>query len=249
MSAGDAPRLQPTRNTTIRPDANASHVHARKDSQHRDHGAHRRRQDDDDRAHPLLHGPDLQDRRGPRGRGRHGLDGAGAGARDHDHLRGHHVRVARPPDQHHRHAGPRRLHGRGRALAARARRRDRAVRLRRRRRATVRDRLASGRQVPRPAHRLHQQDGPHRGRLRAGRADDDRPPRARTRSRSSCRSAPSRTSAGSSTWSRTTRSSTRTSSARSRRSSRSRPSTSTRPRRRASTCSRRSPSTTTSCWR
>ena len=29
----------------------------------------------------------------------------------------------------------------------------------------------------RPAHRLHQQDGPHRRGLRPGRADDDRPPR------------------------------------------------------------------------
>ena len=83
----------------------------------------------------------------------------------------------RPPHQHHRHARPRRLHRRGRALAARARRRDRAVRLRRRRRAAVRDRLAPGRQVPRAAHRLHQQDGPHRRGLRPRRADDDRPPR------------------------------------------------------------------------
>ena len=82
-----------------------------------------------------------------------------------------------PPDQHHRHAGPRRLHGRGRALAARARRRDRAVRLGRRRRAAVRDGLAPGRQVPRPADRLHQQDGPHRRQLHRRRADDDRPPR------------------------------------------------------------------------
>ena len=61
-----------------------------------------------------------------------GLDGAGAGARHHDHLRRHHRPVEGPPHQHHRHARPRRLHGRGRALAARARRRDRAVRLGRR---------------------------------------------------------------------------------------------------------------------
>ena len=74
-----------------------------------------------------------------------------------------------PPHQHHRHARPRRLHGRGRALAARPRRRDRALRLRRRRRAAVRDGLAPGRQVPRPAHRLHQQDGPRRRELRPGR--------------------------------------------------------------------------------
>ena len=48
---------------------------------------------------------------------------------------------------------------------------------RRRRGAAVGDRLAPGRQVPRPAHRLHQQDGPHRRGLRPRRADDDRPPR------------------------------------------------------------------------
>jgi elongation factor G len=92
------------------------------------------------------------------------------------------------PHQHHRHARPRRLHHRGRALAARARRRRRRVRRRRRRRAAVRDRLAPGRQVQRPAHLLRQQDGPIgadfercvdmiRDRLGAGRC------------RSSCRSA------------------------------------------------------------
>ena len=54
-------------------------------------------------------------------------------------------------DQHHRHARPRRFHGRGRALAARPRRRDRGLRRRRRRAAPVRDRLAPGQQVPRPA--------------------------------------------------------------------------------------------------
>ena len=43
--------------------------------------------------------------------------------------------------------GPRRLHHRGGALAARARRRGRGVLLGRRRRAAVRDRLAAGRQV------------------------------------------------------------------------------------------------------
>ena len=44
---------------------------------------------------------------------------------------------------------------------ARARRRGRGVRRGRRRRAAVRDRLAPGRQVPRAAHLLRQQDGPH----------------------------------------------------------------------------------------
>ena len=59
---------------------------------------------------------------------------------------------------------------------ARPRRRHRALRLRRRRRAPVRDGLAPGRQVPRPAHRLHQQDGPRRRELRAGREDHGRAP-------------------------------------------------------------------------
>ena len=42
-------------------------------------------------------------------------------------------------------------------------------------RAPVRDRLAAGRQVRRAPHRLRQQDGPHRRRLHARRADDGRP--------------------------------------------------------------------------
>ena len=62
--------------------------------------------------------------------------------------------------------GPRRLHDRGRALAARARRRGRGVRRRQRRRAADRDGLAPGRQVPRAAHRVRQQDGQDRRRLR-----------------------------------------------------------------------------------
>ena len=73
--------------------SHATQVSARQDPQHRDHGAHRRRQDDDDRAHPLLHRSHLQDRRGPRGRRDDGLDGAGAGARHHDHVRRDHLRV------------------------------------------------------------------------------------------------------------------------------------------------------------
>ena len=52
-------------------------------------------------------------------------------------------------DQHHRHARPRRLHGRGRAVAARPRRRGRGVRRGRRRRAADRDGLAPGQQVQR----------------------------------------------------------------------------------------------------
>ena len=85
-------------------------------------GAHRRREDDHHRADPLLHRGQLQDRRGPRGHGHHGLDGAGAGARDHHHLRRHHLLLARPPHQHHRHPRARGLHRRGGALAAGPRR-------------------------------------------------------------------------------------------------------------------------------
>jgi len=58
-------------------------------TEHRYLGAHRRRQDHDDRAHPVLHRRLAQDRRGARRRRRHGLHGAGAGARHHDHRRGH----------------------------------------------------------------------------------------------------------------------------------------------------------------
>ena len=62
------------------------HGTARENPEHRHHGPHRCRQDDDDRADPLLHRRQLQDRRGPRRRRDDGLDGAGAGARHHDHV-------------------------------------------------------------------------------------------------------------------------------------------------------------------
>ena len=80
------------------------------------------------------------------------------------------------PRQHHRHAGPRRLHHRGRAFAARARRRGLRVRLGGRRRAAVGDRVAPGRQVRRAAHLLRQQDGPHRRQLLAHRRHDQGSP-------------------------------------------------------------------------
>ena len=95
-------------------------------------GPHRCRQDHDYRAHPLLHRHHPQDRRGPRRHDRDGLDGAGARARHHDHVRRDDLLLEgedgnyRAPHQHHRHARPRRLHDRGRALAARARRRGRS---------------------------------------------------------------------------------------------------------------------------
>ena len=64
---------------------------ARTISQHRDHGPYRRRQDHLDRAHPLLYGPHPPRGRGARRRRHDGLDGAGAGARHHHHLRRHHL--------------------------------------------------------------------------------------------------------------------------------------------------------------
>ncbi len=68
--------------------------------------------------------------------------------------------------------GPRRLHGRGRALAARPGRRRGGLRRGVRRRAAVGDRLAPGRPLRRPAHRVHQQDGPRRRGLRPLRRHD-----------------------------------------------------------------------------
>ena len=80
------------------------HHPSRAHAEHRHHGAHRCRQDDDDRTDPVLHRDHLQDRRGPRRHRRHGLDGAGAGARHHDHVGRDDLLLARPPHQHHRHA-------------------------------------------------------------------------------------------------------------------------------------------------
>ena len=114
-----------------------------------------------------------------------GLDGAGAGARHHDHVGRDDLLLEalrrRVPHQHHRHARPRRLHDGGRAQPSRARRRGRRVRRRRGRRAAVRDRLASGRQVRRPAHLLHQQARPRRRLVRPLVPVDHRPPRREPR--------------------------------------------------------------------
>ena len=118
-------------------------------------------------------GRQLQDRRGPRRDRDDGLDGPGAGARHHDHVGRDDLPLEGHPHQHHRHAGPRGLHGRGRALAARPRRRRRRVRRRLGRRAAVGDRLAPGRPLRRSAHRVHQQDGPRRRGLRPLRRHDD----------------------------------------------------------------------------
>ena len=76
------------------------------------------------------------------------------------------MRLARPPDQHHRYPRSRRLHGRGRAFVAGAGRVGRGVRRGGRRGAADGDGLASGRQVPRAPHLLREQDGPRGRRLR-----------------------------------------------------------------------------------
>ena len=67
--------------------------------------------------------------------------------------------------QHHRHPRPRRLHRRGGARRCACSTARSPSSRGRRRRAADRDRLAPGRQVQRPAHLLHQQDGPRRRRL------------------------------------------------------------------------------------
>ena len=68
--------------------------------------------------------------------------------------------------QYHRHAGARGFHRGSRAVAARAGRRGCDVRCGCRRATAVGNGLASGGQVSRAAHRVHQQDGPHRRRFR-----------------------------------------------------------------------------------
>ncbi len=131
----------------------------RENPEHRHHGPHRCRQDDYDRTDSLLHRRQLQDRRSAPRRRNDGLDGAGTGARDHHHLRSHHLFLEGSPHQHHRHTWPRGLHRRGGAIAARPGRCDRGLLRGWRRRAAVGDGLATGGQVPGSAPRLRQQDG------------------------------------------------------------------------------------------
>ena len=116
------------------------HERAGEGQEHRHQRPHRLGQDDAHRAHPLLHQAHPRDPRG-QGQGRRrredGLDGARARARHHDPVRRDQLRLGRLHDQHHRHARARRLHDRGRALAARARRRDPRALLGRRRAVPV----------------------------------------------------------------------------------------------------------------
>ena len=66
-SPARGPEGTAARNTT-----DGTRIPAREDPQHRHHRPHRRGQDHDHRAHPLLHRPHPQDRRGPRRHRRHG---------------------------------------------------------------------------------------------------------------------------------------------------------------------------------
>ena len=149
-------------------------------SQLRDHRAHRPRQVDARRSHPRA------DRR--RLRARHAraaprLDGARARARDHDQGAGRARELARPPAQPHRHAGARRLHVRGVALAPGVR--GRAPR----RRRGAGDRGPDARQrVPRDRRRARdrpgrEQDRPPAGRSRRRRDGAGRAPRRGARAR------------------------------------------------------------------
>ncbi len=112
-------------------------------------------------------------------------------------------RRSRAPDQHHRHAGPRRLHHRSRAFAARARRRGRLLRRRCRRRAAVGDGVAAGREVQGSAHVLRQQARPHGRELRDVRRHDQGSPRRAPGGAVPADRHREQRSRASSTWSRT----------------------------------------------
>ena len=145
----------------------------------------------------------LQDRRGARRHRDDGLDGAGAGARHHDHLRRDDLLLARPPHQHHRHARPRRLHDRGRALAcacstARSRCSTRVAGVEPQSETVWRQADKYG--VPRICF-VNKMDRIGADFYRCV-ADDHRPPRRQARWSSSCRSASRAISSAWSTWSR-----------------------------------------------
>ena len=98
-------------------------------------------------------------RRSPRRRGNHGLDGTGAGARNHDNQRRCHDDLAGPFGEPYRYSRTRGFHRRGRAQPQGPGRSDSAVLRRRRCRAAIRDRVAAGGEIRRAAYRVRQQDG------------------------------------------------------------------------------------------
>ena len=153
--------------------AHAPLVQPREDTQHRHHGPHRRRQDDDDRAHPLLHRPPYKI----------GEVHEGAAVMDwmeQEQERGITITSAAttacgtttgstsstPPATS---TSPSRSSARCASSTARSRCSTRSP-------ASSRSPRRSGARptVLCPADRVHQQDGPHRRGLRAWRADDDR---------------------------------------------------------------------------
>ena len=138
-----------------------------------DHRPHRPREVDPGRPHPRGHGHGLRPR-DARPAARH--DGSRARARNHDQGAGGARRVEGPPAQPDRHAGPRRLHLRGLALAPGLR--GRPARRRRGpgdRGADARERLPRDRERPRDRAGREQDrpaaGEPRRGRGRGRRAD------------------------------------------------------------------------------
>ena len=129
-------------------------------------------------------GSQLQDRRGARRRRDHGLDGAGAGARHHDHVGCDHAASwnATTASTSSTRPGTSTSRSRSSARCACSTARSRCSTAGGRR-AAVRDGLAPGRPLRRPAHLLHQQDGQGRRRLRDCVAVDQGPPRRARRRR------------------------------------------------------------------
>ena len=177
-AAGRGAPLDPARRGYHRRSAHGPAAHP----QLLDHRAHRPRQVDARRPHPRADARRLAARDARAGAR---LDGPRARARDHDQGAGRARRVEGPRAEPDRHAGPRRLHLRGLALAPGVR--GRAARRRRGagdRGADARERLPRDREQPRDRPG-RQQDRPAAGRPRRRRAAARRPARRRPRRRCS----------------------------------------------------------------
>ena len=133
--------------------------------QHRHHCPHRRRQDHRHRADAVLHRPATRwatSIRAPRSPTSIPRSSSAASRSTRPASRFPWKDCRRQP---HRHARPRRFHGRSGAEPARARWRRGGVQRPRRGRGPERNGLAAGRQIRRAPDRVHQQDGPRRGRF------------------------------------------------------------------------------------